>query len=48
MKNAVSPFVPFAQRAQSEPGWTSLEIDASHSPNVTAPDALMALIDAVV
>jgi hypothetical protein len=26
-------------------GWRYFEIDASHSPNVTAPDALMALLD---
>ena len=39
-------FQPFAQRAQSE-GWRYLEIDATHSPNVTAPDALARLLDAV-
>ncbi len=39
-------FLPFAQRAQRE-GWRYLEIDATHSPNVTAPDALARLLDDV-
>ena len=29
-------FAPFAARARSEPGWRCHEIDASHSPGVTA------------
>jgi pimeloyl-ACP methyl ester carboxylesterase len=37
-------FRPFAERARSDPAWRYYEIDASHSPNVTAPDALMALL----
>ncbi len=41
-------FGPFAKRAKSEPGWRYFEIDASHSPNVTAPDALMALLEQIV
>ena len=41
-------FGPFARRAQSEPGWRYHEIDASHSPNVTAPEALMALLQRIV
>jgi pimeloyl-ACP methyl ester carboxylesterase len=41
-------FGPFARRAKSEPGWRYHEIDASHSPNVTAPDALMALLESIV
>jgi pimeloyl-ACP methyl ester carboxylesterase len=41
-------FGPFASRAKSEPGWRYHEIDASHSPNVTAPDALMALLEKIV
>ncbi|HUC48500.1 MAG TPA: hypothetical protein VMA30_03880 [Xanthobacteraceae bacterium] len=32
------PFGQFAARARSE-GWPSYELDASHSPNVTAPAA---------
>jgi hypothetical protein len=41
-------FGPFAARAKSEPGWRYHEIDASHSPAVTAPDALMALLQKIV
>ena len=41
-------FGPFAARAKSEPGWRYYEIDASHSPNVTAPEALMALLQKIV
>ena len=41
-------FGPFAKRASSEPGWRYFEIDASHSPHVTAPEALMALLQKIV
>jgi pimeloyl-ACP methyl ester carboxylesterase len=41
-------FGRFAKRAQSEPGWRYFEIDASHSPNVTAPETLMALLEEIV
>jgi pimeloyl-ACP methyl ester carboxylesterase len=41
-------FGPFAGRAKSEPGWRYYEIDASHAPNVTAPEALMALLEKIV
>jgi pimeloyl-ACP methyl ester carboxylesterase len=41
-------FAPFAARAKSEPGWRYYEIDASHSPGVTAPEALMALLEKIV
>ena len=41
-------FGQFAKRARSEPGWRYFEIDASHSPNVTAPDALMASLERIV
>ena len=37
-------FGPFAARARNEAGWRYHEIDASHAPNVTAPEALMALL----
>jgi pimeloyl-ACP methyl ester carboxylesterase len=40
-------FGSFARRAKSEPGWRYHEIDASHSPNVTAPEALMALLQQI-
>jgi hypothetical protein len=41
-------FGPFARRAKSEPDWRYYEIDASHSPNVTAPEALMALLERII
>ena len=41
-------FGPFARRARSEPGCRYYEIEASHSPNVTAPEALMALLQQIV
>lgn len=41
-------FGPFARRAKSEPGWNYHEIDASHSPNVTAPEALMTMLERIV
>jgi pimeloyl-ACP methyl ester carboxylesterase len=39
----VDPFRRFADRARNE-GWDFREIDASHSPHVTAPEALMELL----
>jgi pimeloyl-ACP methyl ester carboxylesterase len=41
---AIDVFLPFAQHAQRE-GWRYHELDASHSPNVTAPEALTRLLD---
>jgi pimeloyl-ACP methyl ester carboxylesterase len=41
-------FGPFAARAKSEQGWRYHEIDASHSPNVTAPEALTALLGKII
>jgi hypothetical protein len=43
----VDVFRPFAERAKSEPGWRYHEIDASHSPHITAPDALATLLQAI-
>jgi pimeloyl-ACP methyl ester carboxylesterase len=43
----VDAFGPFARRARSEAGWRYHEIDASHSPNVTAPEALMSLLQKI-
>ncbi len=37
-------FGRFARQTKSDPVWRYHEIDASHSPNVTAPEALMALL----
>jgi len=33
---------------KARPGWRYFEIDASHSPNVTAPESLMALLERIV
>jgi pimeloyl-ACP methyl ester carboxylesterase len=48
MRNIHGPFGVFAERARSEPGWGYHEIDASHSPNITAPEALMALLNDII
>ena len=37
-------FGPFAKMTRNDPAWRYHEIDASHSPNVTAPEALMAML----
>lgn len=42
------PFGQFATRAKSERGWKSYELQTSHSPNVTAPDKLMAVLAQVL
>jgi pimeloyl-ACP methyl ester carboxylesterase len=41
-------FGQFARRAKSEPGWRYFEIDASHSPGVTAPEALAVLLQRII
>jgi pimeloyl-ACP methyl ester carboxylesterase len=41
-------FGQFARRTRSEAGWNYHEIDASHSPAVTAPETLMALLQKIV
>ncbi|MFL6793385.1 MAG: alpha/beta fold hydrolase, partial [Bradyrhizobium sp.] len=40
-------FGQFAKRTKDAAGWRSYEIDASHSPNVTAPEALMAVLEKI-
>jgi pimeloyl-ACP methyl ester carboxylesterase len=40
-------FGPFARMAKNDTAWRYHEIDASHSPNVTAPEALMALLERI-
>ena len=37
-------FRQFAERAQRERGWRYFEIDASHNPHITAPQALLDLL----
>jgi pimeloyl-ACP methyl ester carboxylesterase len=40
-------FRQFADRARREPGWRCFELDASHNPHITAPQALMALLQTI-
>jgi pimeloyl-ACP methyl ester carboxylesterase len=40
-------FAPFADRYRDDPAWRFHAMDASHSPNVTAPEALAGLLLAV-
>ena len=40
-------FLQFSKRFKSDPHWRYCEIDASHSPNVTAPEALVRLLDQI-
>lgn len=41
-------FGPFAALARAEPGWRYVELDASHSPHVTAPQALARVLEDIV
>ena len=40
-------FRQFADRARAEAGWTYCEMDASHNPHITVPQALMAVLDGI-
>ncbi|MBS4083893.1 MAG: alpha/beta hydrolase [Rhizobiales bacterium] len=40
------PFRQFFVRAKNE-GWQVFEMDASHSPHITAPEALMEILDTI-
>jgi pimeloyl-ACP methyl ester carboxylesterase len=40
-------FGPFAKRAKNDPARRYFEIDASHAPNVTAPEVLMGLLEKI-
>jgi pimeloyl-ACP methyl ester carboxylesterase len=44
--NPGDPFRPFMEKARAE-GWKVYEIDASHSPHVTAPEELMRILGEV-
>ena len=48
MKYSHGPFGQFAERAKTEQGWKAYEIDSSHSPNITAPDLLMTVLEKVI
>ena len=39
---------PVRRHAESEAGWTSDEIDASHDPHITLPDVLMELLTEIM
>ena len=41
-------FLQFSRRFKSDPAWRYFEIAASHSPNVTAPEALVGLLCEIV
>jgi hypothetical protein len=41
-------FGQFARHTKDNPAWRYYEIDASHAPNITAPEALMALLQKIV
>ena len=40
-------FGRFSRMTKDDPAWRYFEIDASHSPNVTAPEALMGLLQKI-
>jgi len=40
-------FRQFRERASTEKGWKCIDIDASHSPNVTAPEALADILHGI-
>jgi hypothetical protein len=42
------PFAQFAKRLKNDATWRYFEMDTSHSPNVTAPDALMKVLEKIV
>lgn len=44
--NAGDPFRQFMDRTRKQ-GWPAYEMDASHSPHVTAPEALMEILEKV-
>jgi pimeloyl-ACP methyl ester carboxylesterase len=41
-------FGPFAMLARNDPRWRYVELDASHSPHVTAPQALARVLEEIV
>jgi pimeloyl-ACP methyl ester carboxylesterase len=47
-KESDDVFLQFSRRFKSDPAWRYFEIAASHSPNVTAPEALVRLFCEIV
>lgn len=43
-KDGPDVFLPFADRIRRDPGWGFRAMEASHSPNITAPESLAALL----
>jgi pimeloyl-ACP methyl ester carboxylesterase len=43
-KSGPDPFKQFADRYRDDPTWSFHALDAGHNPNITAPDALGALL----
>ncbi len=41
-------FGPYARQAKADPNWRYFEMDASHSPHVTAPEALARILNDIV
>jgi pimeloyl-ACP methyl ester carboxylesterase len=41
-------FRQFSERAKSEAGWKYYEMDASHNPHITCPEALMKLLGEIM
>jgi hypothetical protein len=41
-------FRRYYERAQNEPGWTTHTIDSSHNAQITAPEALAAIIRSIL
>lgn len=46
--DAADPFRRFYDHAKSAPGWTAHEIDASHNPHITCPEALTELLCGII
>jgi len=40
-------FRQFSERAKTEPGWRSFELDSSHNPHITMPETLATLLDGI-
>jgi pimeloyl-ACP methyl ester carboxylesterase len=47
-KAGPDPFKPFADRFRDDPAWSFHALDASHNAHLTSPDALAALLAALL
>lgn len=48
VRHASEAFDAAVERARAEPGWRAYEIASTHSPNVTAPQELMMLLNRIL